>query len=219
MIYFIDLDGTLINSKQRHCILMKKILKKEKLDHNFNEKSYFQKKEDGMNNYNYLIKELKINKSQAKKICKKWVRHIEDIKYIKSDKLYHDTTDFLENIRKKNKNKIVFLTSRKKYINLILELKKLNIIKYADKIIKVSTKNAGKEKEKYINKFIKKNQHNSYVLIGDSEAEIYAARKSNISYFILNRGFRSEKFLENYNIKTYKNLETIYERIVTNEKL
>ena len=219
MTFFIDLDGTLIDSKKRHYILIENLLKKYDVNITINKKEYLKFKENGNNNYKYLTNILKIDTKKAKLICREWKEQIEDFNYIKMDELYFDTLIFLEKIKKNNK--IIYLTARQNTINLIKELKMLNIYNKNIFIKKVNPKFSSELKDKYIKKYIKKTKEDkiNYCIIGDTENELHAALNNNISFYILNRGFRSKEYLEKYNIKTYNDLEEIYERIKLDGKL
>ena len=206
MTIFLDLDGTIINSFERHYLLLKFLLEKNNLNSNFNEQEYMQLKKDGFNNYKFLTQKLMINPSDAKNIQEEWIKNIEDIKWLNYDKLYDDSLEFLNNI---NNNKIIFLTARSNGKNILKELEKLNIMNYATKIYVVDPKDAHINKSNIIKEYKEKNQDEKIIMIGDTEVDYIAATTNNIKSLILNRGFRTKDFLSNQKIESYDSLEKV----------
>lgn len=204
MTIILDIDGTLINSSNRHYLLLEELLKSENMKVHLDKEDYLNYKRSGGNNLNYMISRLLLDEEVACKINQEWIAQIENKNWIKYDNLYEDTIDFLENIKKRNVN-IYYLSSRHNKENLMDELEELGIKKYANQIYIVDTKNQIEEKRKIISK-IKKEHQDSIYMIGDTEVDYYSAEKNNIKYMILNRGFRSKSYFDKINIKTYNNL-------------
>lgn len=137
------------------------------------------------------------------KIAAEWVNEIESDEMINYDTLYDDTLEILQKLREKNK--IIYLSSRSKKETLISSLKKLKIYDYANEIYVTNPKNGSSEKSKIINE-IKKNEDDFIVMIGDTEVDYKAASSANIKSYILNRGFRNKEYWGLNNIKSYNNL-------------
>lgn len=194
---FIDIDGTLINSFERHHLLLQKIINDEKLNKKIDIKQYIEYKINGLNNYQYMTNYMGIEDKVAKEIQKKWIDEIENEEWIKYDSLYPDTIDFLEFLKEK-KYEILFLTARKSEKNLIQELKRMGINKYADKIYVVNPSNAKENKKNIISI---NNINNHTIVVGDTETDFYAAKENMVKSYILNRGFRSKNYLDKIGVK------------------
>ena len=161
---------------------------------------YLSYKRDGNNNYDFLTKILNLNPKLATKIQEKWIDGIESPNWIATDNLYHDATNFLNEVKNLGYN-IIFLTSRQNQENLHKELIDLNLTIFPNQIIIVQ----GDKTKAFRN--ISDSQK---IMIGDTEIDFEAAEKSNAVSYILNRGFRSPNFLKNIGVnKTYDNLDDI----------
>lgn len=211
MTFFIDLDGTIIDSFERHYLLLQQLLKKYGIEKYINKEEYFKLKKNGINNYNYLINYLSIEKDLSLLIKNEWIENIENEEWLKYDKLFNDSLDFLD----KNKdNKIVYLTARKNKKNTLTEIEKLGIKSYASDIYIVNSDKPIENKAEIIQRYKKKYYKEKIVIIGDTEVEYFAAKITNINYYILNRGFRSKEFLLKNNIKkTYCNFYEIIKEV------
>lgn len=215
MKFFIDLDGTIIDSFKRHYLLLQELLDSYNVDKKIDIDEYVKCKRDGMNNYKYLVDVLNIDKEMAKKIKNVWIENIEELKYLDYDILYEDSIDFLSCL-KNMESEVYFLTSRSNKKNLMTELEKLKLTEYVKDIFVVNPKN-NENKEDIIYNF--KNEDEKIFMIGDSEVDFNAAQKCGIKSFILNKGFRSDVYLKNIDVcKSYNNLYEVMEDI-ENEKL
>lgn len=76
MTYVFDLDGTLIDSRERHWQLMKKLLRKHGVEayDDFAE-SYMSYKADGHSGLDYLIDVMGIEQGLAKVVQQEWIQH------------------------------------------------------------------------------------------------------------------------------------------------
>lgn len=211
MTIFLDLDGTIIDSFERHFLLLREILKKYKVLKNIDKNYFFKLKRDGINNYNYLVNYLSLEENIALLIKNEWINKIENLKWLRFDKLYDDALYFLKEMKNNN---IIFLTARKNKNNLMKQLEKLDIKKYAQKTYVVNPDNPIENKSKIVEEYIFNNSNENTVIIGDTEVEYYTACKTNIEYYILNRGFRSIDYLKNRGInKTYYDLYDILKEV------
>lgn len=215
MTFFIDLDGTIINSFERHYLLLNELLKKNKLNKNIDKEKYYILKRDGINNYNYLINNLLLEQEIASLIKNEWIKEIEDLKWISFDKLYDDSIFFLDSIKN---NKIFFLTARKNKENVRLQINNFRLRGYAQNTFVVDSQNPVEGKIEIVEKYKKDHPLEKLIIIGDSEVEFLTAKRLNIKSYILNRGFRSKKFLLKYGVK--KTYDSLYEitKEVQNEK-
>lgn len=205
MIYVFDIDGTLVNSKLRHSVLLKDILIKygKTIPANF-EDDYINSKCSGLSTKHYLIKKLGLDEELSQRITVEWVEKIEKEEYLMLDELYDDSIPTLESLFKKNK--IYFLSSRSQPSLLKQELIHLDIMKYADKLLISRPADGASGKAKYIKKLKDENADIEILVIGDTEIDYKAAVSANVKYYILNRGFRNCDYWNNCNVKNYDSL-------------
>lgn len=192
----IDLDGTLLNSFDRHILLLKNILKKYNVPIKVDD--YLLKKREGLSTRNYLIRKgLKLE--LVENICNEWKKDIENLDLLNLDYLYDDSIKFIENnLLKYN---FILITARSINDNVLIQLDKLGIKEYFKKIIIVrNTGNVVKNKIDALKNFL------CEAIIGDSEVEKEVADSLGIYFFILNRGLRSKKFLKKLGIFSYRDL-------------
>lgn len=194
----IDLDGTILDSSKRHLILLDKIL--SNLDIKINTKDYLKYKSQGFNTEKYLLSK-NIETTKVSLICKEWIKHIENLELLKTDKLYKDSIPFLINIYKKYN--LILITSRSNKKNTKNQINDLNIKKYFKKIIIVKPNNNMVNKTKITKKY------NCIAIIGDTEIEKQVSDNLKINIYPLNRGFRSKEYWNKTNIVSYSSLKSI----------
>lgn len=205
MIYIFDIDGTLVNSKLRHSVLLKDILIEygKKIPVNF-EDDYIKSKCGGLSTKNYLSTKLGFDDGLSQKIATEWVEKIENEEYLMLDELYDDCVPTLERLFKNNK--IYFLSSRSQPLLLKQELIHFDIMKYADKLLISIPGEGASGKAKYIKKLKDENADEEILVIGDTEIDYKAAISANVRYYILNRGFRNCDYWNNCNVQSYDSL-------------
>ena len=125
-----------------------------------------------------------IDESVCDSIASEWVRHIEDIELIDTDKLYKDSLKCLERVSTEF-NKIIFLSSRNNKENLIYELKKLNVYNFANQVIVSKPFEGYCSKSSYIKSIIYQYPNNEVIVVGDTEVDYFAARENNCNLIIL----------------------------------
>ena len=99
-IIFLDLDGTLINPRNRYLSIYKKLCKDagtESLHSNI----YWKLKRNKIPEYD-ILKITNINIKKIPSILKKRIGMLEDDKFLKLDKLHLGVIDFLKLVIKKN---------------------------------------------------------------------------------------------------------------------
>lgn len=186
-----DLDGTLLDSANRHKIVLDDILRKFGLE--INTADLIESKRGGKNTYNFLL-DKGITPNVAKKIHSIWIKNIECDKYLALDSLYPNALNMLEQYGK-NHN-LILITARSRKTATLNQLKALDIDKYFKKIYIVSTKsNTAKEKAKYLK------LENANLMIGDSEVDFEASKIANVAFKFTESGFRSAEFMRNFMAK------------------
>jgi phosphoglycolate phosphatase len=199
-----DFDGTLLDSRFRHEVVLREIIvseygSKEKL----NIDDYVLYKSAGNNTVNYLTKIHNISQEDAVNIAKEWQNRIENKEYLQYDVLYFDTIETLNFL--KRKYSLVLLSARQSRESLIQQLKDSEIIEYFVKIGCVNPKKALIEKEVFL-----QGCRNIILSIGDTEVDYNAAKLNNIMFYPLNRGFRNKEYWDLLGISSYKDLHEIY---------
>ena len=186
-----DLDGTLLNSANRHKIVLDDILRKFGLE--INTADLFESKRSGKNTYSFLL-DKGIAPNIAKKIHSIWIKNIECDKYLAFDSLYPNALNML-NQYAKNHN-LILITARSRKTATLNQLKALNIDKYFKNIYIVSAKsNIAQEKAKYLK------LENANLMIGDSEVDFEASKIANVAFRFVKSGFRSAEFMRDFMAK------------------
>lgn len=193
----IDLDGTILDSTQRHTVVLKDILLD--LNQNISLQDYLEYKREGFNTESYLIHK-GINTDFAKIISKKWMQLIEKESYLNLDNLYFDSLPFLE--KSFTDFDLILITARNNSAMAFSQIKKLGINKYFKYIFVVN--NGAKSSASKVDIL---RTYNPLVIIGDTEVDYETAVSLNIKFHGLNRGFRSKLFWQQKGIdNTYDTL-------------
>lgn len=201
---FVDLDGTLIDSKARHISVLQMVFD-EFLIKNTSVNDFVQYKSNGFSTKDYLENILQITPVTAEKISLRWMELIEVNEEIAKDVWYEDALSFLTFL-KKNKYYVIVVSARKNKDGLLKFIEKSQINDLLDEIIVVSPVEAKENKEKYILQSLR----DINIVVGDTEADY--VEDVRIKNFLLNRGFRSKKYWEEKNIKSFDSLlEVIFE--------
>ncbi len=218
MIYVLDLDGTLINSGQRHCGLMGEILAGTAPEVMSERTSgmcyapveYMRYKADGHSGLQYLTDCLGLGEEAAGQIMALWQQQIEEERWLKTDTLYPDTLGFLERLKQKQ-GKIIYLTARQNKEGLLQELKRLEIDGYADDIHVVPPSVAGKAKKRIVETLLAKmgEDEGAVCIVGDTENEYHLAKELSLSCYLLNRGARSKRYWKERGVKSIASLDEI----------
>lgn len=215
MIYILDLDGTLIDSSERHWRLMREILSKAAPEivsesasgKRFDPAGFMRYKADGYSGLQYLTDCLKLTEDTAGQIMALWRRQIEEERWLKLDVLYPDTPAFLDRMKQKHK-KIYYLTARKNKEGLLRELEWLKIADYAVEIQIVSPADAREEKKRVVETILAEagEDAGSVCIVGDTENEYHLAKELSLPCYLLNRGFRSERYWKDRGVKSVASL-------------
>lgn len=211
MIFVLDLDGTLINSSERHSRLMQQILSEAPSeilrDRCFDPVEFMEYKADGNSGLKYLTERLGLPEDTAGQIMAKWRRQIEEEYWLSLDVLYPDVLEFLNSLKQRQR-KVYYLTARQNREGLLRELARLGIAGYADETIVVSPIAAGKEKKAAVEKILEKTgeAEGPVCIVGDTENEYTLAKELSLPCYMLNRGFRSERYWKNLGVTSINSL-------------
>lgn len=183
-----DFDGTLLDSRKRHKILMQDIMNERNI--NVSADDLIQYKSDGHNNIQWL-KSKNIEDNLAKEINIDWISRIESAEYLKFDHLYLGIKDMLE--RLSAENNLYLVTARNNKANLFNQLKELDIIQYFEDICVVpSCKESMKFKADYLK------EHGINTFWGDTEVDKQAAELAGCNFHLCLNGFRNQSFWDRY---------------------
>ena len=180
-----DLDGTLLDSRERHKIVLDDVLKQFGLSLNTSDLIDF--KSDGKNNKEYLIYK-GVPEAEAEKIQNEWIKNIEKECYLNLDKLYNNTLDLLKNSLKDYK--IILVTARNNKEGLYNQLEKLKIKDCFSEIFVVKAdKNVTESKAEILRK------ENAVKYTGDTKSDYMAAKTANIDFEYHEHGFHKKQYV------------------------
>lgn len=178
-----DFDGTLLDSRNRHIVVMRDVLHDFDIKLDVNDLIEF--KSTGKNNIDYLISK-GVNENTATEIQKKWVENIERNKYLALDVLYDDAVDLLSKYSKEND--LILITARSNVAGLNKQIDKFNLRKYFKEIFIVFPgKTATDAKAKTLK------QQNAILMIGDTTSDARAACIAGTRFEFHENGFHNQK--------------------------
>ena len=194
----IDFDGTILDSKNRHRIVMNAVLKEFSLSIDTSDMLDF-KISKAANNIDYL-RYKGIGQNAACQIQVRWQQLIEDEQYLINDILFPDTLTFLE----AQKGKVFLLTARNNAKGLLRQVERLCIKQYFTEIFVVSSgQNSAFEKAQILI------SANACLMIGDTEVDLQAAKEAKVNFIAMSRGFRNKAFWLSKKIEPVDSLSNI----------
>ena len=176
-----DLDGTLIDSRARHIVLLRNILTRFNIEIDTSDLIAY--KRMGKNNIDYLC-DNGISICQAKQIQKIWIEEIELRKYLQYDALYPNSIRILNKFKQFDK---ILVTARNNRIGVIDELRLFKLDSFFKKIFIV---NPGKQSIIEKAEILKSN--NVYLYIGDTLADYQSASLAKVKFLHVNHGFHDK---------------------------
>lgn len=185
-----DLDGTLLDSRKRHQVVMDYVLNEMHLD--IDTSNLVSYKADGHNNVSWLESK-GVDREKATSINKRWVELIEEERFLSEDVLYGNTIDILKKCSQNNY--LLLLTARNNVDGARKQISKLGLFQYFDdiKIVETSKKTPNLKgkilKEEIIDEFY-----------GDTESDMVAAEIAGCKFLVSTRGFRSPDYWKTFNV-------------------
>ncbi|WP_161491027.1 MULTISPECIES: HAD family hydrolase [Anoxybacillaceae] len=202
----IDLDGTILDSRERHKQALILASKKEnvilpsKLVSSFvSEKSF------GCTGLEVLKK---YNIPNNKKIIENWIEIIEEGSLLSLDILYPDAEDLLFKYKAMG-IEFYLVTKRKNTEGVINQIKRLGISHYFRAIHVVDPNFESNKEFKSIKAKYTREYHLDCV-VGDTEDDYEWAKALNIKFYAISHGFRNNQFWEEKGIKSYSNLIDVF---------
>ena len=181
-----DFDGTLLDSRKRHQLVLDDILKQFNIS--LDTADLIEYKRQGKNNVAYLISK-GIDLKLANQIQTLWIENIEKENYLDCDILYPETIDLLEKYSKNND--LILITARNNKAGLYWQIDKLGLRKYFKKIDVVDSNSKTSEEKKKILKM-----HCVTTFIGDTLSDYNATKGLNIEFIHLDYGFCDKKIIQ-----------------------
>ena len=177
-----DLDGTILDSSERLYRLFCELIP----DCTFTKEDYWNLKRNKINHK--MILEKYFSEYDFNEFNTKWLKLIEDEKYLKSDKLYDFTIPLLKSIN----NDIFLITARQSRKNLLEELEWFGIKEYFKDIYVTENK--------IENVDILRNLHitSEDILVSDMGKDILAGKEVGIKTVGVSWGFMNEEKLKEY---------------------
>lgn len=185
---FFDLDGTLIDSKERVYQLFIDLT-----DVNISFDDYWDYKKDKKSNENLLSSRFGFTHSDLVKFKKEWMEQIEIVKYLFFDKLFDFTIPTLTLCKNKGITLYV-VTNRQSIPNTINQLENLRIKQFFKDILITEHKTT---KVKLIQQRLNLLSSDD-IIIGDTGEDINTGKELNIQTIGVLSGFRNKRQLELY---------------------
>ena len=194
-----DFDGTLLDSRKRHGIVMNDVLKKHGINIDTSDLVSF--KAEGHNNIAWLLLN-GIAEDIAKELNSEWISLIESDVYLKFDELYPGTIEVLENLSREND--LYLVTARNNEESALNQIKDLGINQYFSQIFVVeSNSETPALKAKYLSEI------EADIFVGDTESDYKAALIAQCEFKAMSSGFRDERYWKKKNIISNTDLKRI----------
>lgn len=193
MTIFLDLDGTILEVSGRFYAVYKNLMEEGGYK-TLSKKLYWRLKRDKCPEKK-IIRKSNATVAFFKRYNPERIRLLEDIEYLKHDRIIRGALKTLKRLKKENK--LVLVTVRANRNSLLKELCLLKIRRFFDEILVAP---AGKEPWKTKVKLIKDKRYvlRDAVFIGDTEIDILAAKALKVKSIAVLSGLRSKKVLKAY---------------------
>lgn len=188
---FFDLDGTLIDTSERHYRVYKNILDFYGIPNTLSKEEFWNQKRNSIKTVELLPRTS--SDKLIQKFMDEWLKRIEDKRYLKYDNLLPGSLDVLSIL--KDKADLTLVTLRNNRENLFWELSSFGLTKYFKEILvdsPVKLKNKTTLVRGYIERYSK---GDNFIIVGDTEADISAGKELGMLTVAVNYGIRSKEFL------------------------
>ena len=183
-----DLDGTLLDSRERHKLVLNDILNRYNINLDISDLIEF--KRQGYDNV-YYLKSKGIQEETALKIQSEWIKNIEKFEYLSKDKLYPYAIDLLNKYAAKNN--LILITARNNKVNLIKQIQDLDIKKYFKEIKIVNPGRFAIQEKADVLK-----NYNAKLMIGDTRNDAESAKIAEVDFRHVDNGFHDKKLIRGY---------------------
>ncbi len=191
---FFDLDGTLIDTSDRHYKVYKDILKSCGISNTLSKQEYWNHKREGRKTVELLPENC--SEDITRTFIDEWLERIEDKSYLKYDTLLQETLSVLSTL--KGKAVLMLVTLRNNSENLLWELNNFGLTNYFKEIL-VSSPLEVKSKTPLIRGYLEKcSKADDFIIVGDSEMDISVGKEFGMLTIAVTYGIRSKVFLSKY---------------------
>lgn len=206
---FFDLDGTLIDSRERLYRLFIHLAPNPTIS--FDE--YWNYKMAKKSNEWILKNKFGIKENAAiESFTRNWMKKIESPQYLALDKLFPDTISVLDKLH--NVVSMYIITARQHPSNLMLQLENLDLIKYFKSVLVTEQKNSKTDLIRSLDFPL-----NASAIIGDTGEETLVGKELGLITINVLTGFRNKAVLETYQPDfIYKDLTEFGKKIIENNK-
>jgi phosphoglycolate phosphatase len=185
---FFDLDGTLIDSKERmyhlFCFLIP--------DNNLTYEEYWALKKNKIDHKKIILQNLNYPELFYDEFNQKWMNLIEDEYWLKLDKPFFNVFNILKKLS--NNYDLYLVTARQSKEIVVKQLNNLGMKEYFKNILVTH------QKEEKFDLILKNVNVTSYdFIIGDTGKDIEAGKRINIRTIAVTTGFQSKDTLITYN--------------------
>jgi len=185
---FIDLDGTLLDSKQRLYQLFNDLIVQSELTYN----DYWSLKYEGLNHHKILQEKFGFSIEEISSFEVSWMKAIESSAYLKLDIPFSGIQEWLA--LKKSKYNLYLVTARQSIDAVNRQLVECKIYEYFDQILVTEQKKTKEQLIKEANIVLTENDW----LIGDTGYDVLTARSLSINSLSVLSGFMSKDSLVKY---------------------
>ena len=187
----LDLDGPLLDGMRRHYQCYSDIL----IEHGFKPipiGQYWEMKRNRVDRRQLLS--LSSATEMYNEFSALWIERIESREYLLLDRLQNHAVDILGGW-KKSGMRLFLVTMRNKPVSLYWQLGELGIAHFFDEVVVVESCRAGASKSANIRPLLNNSRLEEVIWIGDTEADIHAARELGVKVCALTCGLRTEEYL------------------------
>lgn len=184
---FLDLDGTLIDSRPRLYQLFQYLVKES----TFSFEHYWDLKRNKINHHNILIKRFNYSEAQFRQFEAAWMAEIELKKWLDLDTSFEGVDSLLAELSERHLLYIV--TARQSSIHTMQQLERLEWYKYISSTLITEQKNS---KSCLIRNSIKVSKNDWF--IGDTGSDIETGKELGIKTAAVLSGFMNKECLQQY---------------------
>lgn len=181
-----DWDGTLLDSRFRHKIVMDYVLHKFNITLDTSDLVEF--KRDGKNNIDFLLTK-GIDKELAEKIQSAWIDCIEKEEFLVFDTLYPETTEILQTYALNND--LILISARNNKTGFEKQLQDKGVLHFFKKTFVVPS---DKEADRHKSDILK--QTKAVLMVGDTRVDFKAADMAKINFQFHENGFHKKEVAE-----------------------
>lgn len=188
-ILYFDLDGTLVDVRKRHYAAYADTMRELGLTP-LPEQTYWDARRDGASNADLMGS---VDAECQSRFAEKWLERVESPSYVRLDTLIPGARATLAALRESYE--LVLVTMRQDRASLLEQLDELSLRKFFSAVYSRDGSDEPQSKSKLIRLFGNSVRDDATV-IGDSEADVEAARDLGIESVCVTSGVRSRRYLD-----------------------